>query len=526
MNNFLTSSTASRLRALIVRLQPILPSLAAACAFLILVWLYWSNRTAVHTFDAVSYMWNIEAKPMLALFHPHHLLYAPVGQIAFRMAQTFGYIGHSDAPVQAVNALAGALGVIFLWRFGMVWTGRSLVSLAAAVMVGVCYAYWLYTAEVEVYTLAACFLSLSLWLMARLEHSPTSQRAAAVGLAHAGAIMFHQTNAFFALPVLIFLLAHPRLRRWNIIGAYVITGGLAALIPYALVIFFSGMSDPAVIFDWLRGYAGTGRWGGHLRLEDFSALWTGITRTVGGGEAATAGFYGLAILGLLVGFWWAWRDASRRAWLAFSLTWLIVYGAFFWWWEPFNIEFWIALLPLMALFVMSGLPLETDPPLRFERLWSGGITLAALIVALLLYRGNLSPVQAAGDPANDYYYLVTTALQTELAPGDLVILRGNILDVYIPFYAQHSAFLSLREAEYTTGNDRAAVMAEIFRRMDEAQVKGKMVWIDQILIDEPRSADRNPFGLLPAEIGTIKARYSIQPGIAWNGSNVWYRIAP
>jgi hypothetical protein len=491
--------------------------------------LYFRTRTVIHTFDAVSYMWNVEVKPFGELFHPHHLLYAPVGQLAYHLAQNFGYTGHSDVPIQAVNALAGALGILFLWRFGVLWTGRAWASLGVSVAVGLCYAYWLYASEVEVYTLAAAFLTLSMWILAILDRHPDPAYGAALGLAHAGAIMFHQTNVLFAIPVTLFLLLHPNLRRPSILAAYMGTGVLAVGIPYGLVIASSGLNSPDAISHWLTDYAQTGRWGGYLSLEHLPALQAGLAGSVACDAWLVGVFYSLTVMGIMFSAWRSFHDPRHRIWSVFGGVWLVLYSVFFWWWEPFNIEFWIALLPVWGFWMMAGWPADT--PIAHAEGPANRRALSLLRViypivptalAILLLFANLAPVRAAGDPNNDYYYLVTTALQPEMAPNDVVLTRGNILDVYIPFYTRHPGYLSLREVEYNAGGDRTRLMADLTSQLDEALAVGKTIWVDQIVLDEVRSADRNPFGLLAAEIDALRTRYVLQPGVMLNGVNVFY----
>jgi hypothetical protein len=173
---------------------------------------------------------------------------------------------------------------------------------------------------------------------------------------------------------------------------------------------------------------------------------------------------------------------------------------------------------------MAGWPVVSSNVVQsgYQKMATTGYAILPLILAVLLAKANLAPVKAAGDPNNDYYYLITTALQARMAPDDLVVTRGNILDVYIPFYARHPGYLSLREIEYNVGNDRAKVMADLMSRLDEALAVGKTIWLDQMVLDETRSAERNPFGLSQEEIDTLKARYPLQPDILWNGSNVFY----
>lgn len=491
--------------------------------------LYFRTRTVIHTFDAVSYMWNVEVKPPDELFHPHHLLYAPLGQLAYRLAQRLGYSGHADVPIQAANALAGALGILFLWRFGVRWAKRPWASLGVAAAVGLCYAYWLYASEVEVYTLAAAFLTLSMWILAILDEQPRPARAAALGVAHAGAIMFHQTNVLFAVPVMLFLLLRPNLRRPGILAAYIGAGILAVGIPYGLVITGSGLNSPDAIYRWLTDYAQTGRWGGYLSLEHLPALQSGLASSIAGDIWLVGVFYGLAAVGLVLAVWRSLRGSHQAGWLAFGGAWLVLYVAFFWWWEPFNIEFWIALLPLWGFWMMAGWPAVSSNTTRERSTKKQALlslkaayTIAPMALAIVLFRANMAPVKAAGDPNNDYYYLVTVALQFEIAPNDVVVTRGNILDVYIPFYARHPGYLSLREVEYNTGGDRARLLADLTSRLDEALALGRTVWIDQMVLDETRSGDRNPFGLLAEEIDALKARYPLQPGVMLNGANVFY----
>ncbi|MBN1428255.1 MAG: glycosyltransferase family 39 protein [Anaerolineae bacterium] len=522
----MSQRTAFQPSAILLILRHNTPTIAGLFVLVVLGVLYYKTRTVVHTFDAVSYMWNIEVKPLHELFHPHHLLYAPLGKLAYRLAQSLGYHGHADMPIQVVNAFAGTLGILFLWRFGVQWTRHAWASLGVSVMVGLCYSYWLYTAEVEVYTLATAFLTLSMWILMMLDEKPHPARAAALGLAHAGSMMFHQTNALFAIPVIAFLLLRPTLRKPNILAAYIGMGTLAVLVPYGWVIGQSGLNSWESIYFWLTDYAQTGRWGGYLSLEHLPALRAGLENSISTETWLSWIFYALVAIGIGAGVWQARRDPRRISWLIFGGTWLIPYMIFFWWWEPFNIEFWIALLPLWGFWMMAGWPVQspiTDETTKPTRLiLETAYTIVPTILAIFLLNANLSPVKAAGDPHNDYYYLITTALQSELAPDDLIVTRGNILDVYVPFYTRHSGYLSLREVEYNNGGDRARILEELIARFDEALATGQTIWVDQMVLDEPRSAERNPFGLQPEDIVVLTTRYALQPDIIWNGTNVFY----
>jgi hypothetical protein len=51
---------------------------ALAAAFCML---YLLTLTDVHTYDALSYILDVDRKPWPELFHPHHLAYGPFGAL-------------------------------------------------------------------------------------------------------------------------------------------------------------------------------------------------------------------------------------------------------------------------------------------------------------------------------------------------------------------------------------------------------------------------------------------------------------
>ncbi|HEU5087306.1 MAG TPA: glycosyltransferase family 39 protein [Roseiflexaceae bacterium] len=175
--------------------------LGAACCYIL-------TLTEVHTFDALSYVTSVERKPWQEVFHPHHLAYGPLGTLALAAGRVLGYAGGAALPMQLVNAVAGALGVALLFRVLLHLTGRTDLALAAALLMGSTYAYWYYAVEIEVYTVATVLLIVCLSLMTRVSQ-PGQQRPiwlyAGLGLAQAGAVLFHQTNVLLCGPVVVWL---------------------------------------------------------------------------------------------------------------------------------------------------------------------------------------------------------------------------------------------------------------------------------------------------------------------------------
>src|SRR5215217_8583801 len=83
--------------------------------FLLTLVAYAITLTQVHTFDALSYVTSVERKPWPEVFHPHHLAYGPLGVLALHAGRALGYTGGAALPMQVVNALAGALGVMLFY---------------------------------------------------------------------------------------------------------------------------------------------------------------------------------------------------------------------------------------------------------------------------------------------------------------------------------------------------------------------------------------------------------------------------
>lgn len=481
--------------------------------------LYTVTRTEVHTFDALSYTNDVETKPFIELYHPHHLLYGPVGRFAVDLAEAFGYAGRADQPIQAVNALVGALGVVALWRVGVRLTKQALFSAGVAALMGISYGYWVYAAEVEVYTVAALFLTLSILILTHLAEKPGRRLAILLGLNGAGAVLFHQTNAMFVLPVFAFLIMQPATRRQII--PYGVAIALAVGVPYIAVGWASGFRDADAYINWLTDYAQqgeeSGAWGGYLSFDHFDALTEGLTDTISLTPLHAQIFYAVAILGGVV--FLLRPGESKRAWAAFVITWLALYGAFFWWWEPWNIEFWIALLPLWCLLMILGWRALNiaQRPLQYA------VSIVPFGLAMLIYHAGYDTICQEADAANDFYQQSTLALEPYLAETDIVVSRGNILDLYLPFYADHnpSRVISLRAMHLFEGGDIGQRLRD---QIDDAYSRGQIVYIDAILLDEAINPQRNAFGLTQDEIDEIRSYFPIYWDVTLNDEIIFYSV--
>jgi len=470
--------------------------------FILTFLLYLATLTGVHTFDALSYVTSVERKPWTEVFHPHHLAYGPLGVAALRFGQALGYTGGAALPMQMLNAFAGALGVALFWGLVRRATGRADIALAATLLLGGAYAYWYYAVEIEVYTVAAGFLIVCLDLLVQPGRW-TTRRVLALAGAQAGAILFHQTNVLLCAPIAIYALAdlrgsvaltpqpalplrrargssdsdvanlRPRpvlltwLRRW---GLYALALALAVVVPYVIVgAGISGFRSWGAFDNWLTEYARTGWWGGPITAQKWADLGTGLSETLAqpGGALLWLLLVGLVVLHL------RWLATAPRALVGLLVTWLLVYGSFFLWWEPDNIEFWIASLPPALLLLALAL--------RGERRWGPGIWLALAVAATAIGVNNDSIVRR-GDAATDLQRTIARALVARSQPADLLLVPDGLLELYLPYYEQHDNFLSLNQALFDAGDNWERACSSVRARIDTALHAGANALIaDEVL---------------------------------------------
>jgi hypothetical protein len=262
------------------------------------------------------------------------------------------------------------------------------------------------------------------------------------------------------------LVALPWLRRW---GLYALAVALGVVVPYVIVgMGISGFRSWAAFDSWLTEYARTGWWGGPITAQKWTGLGTGLSETLAQPGGALLGLLlvGLVVLHLR-------RLAAPRVLVGALAAWLLAYGAFFLWWEPDNIEFWIASLPPALL--LLGLAL------RGERRWGPGVWLA-LAVAATAIGVNYYSIARRGDAATDLQRTIARALVARSQPADLLLVPDGLLELYLPYYEQHDNFLSLNQALFDTGDSWQQACSAVRGRIDTTLHAGAHVLIaDEVL---------------------------------------------
>jgi hypothetical protein len=457
-----------------------------AC-FLLPLLTYLATLTRVHTYDALSYVLDVDRKPWHELFHPHHLAYGPLGALVAALARLLGWPAGARLPMQATNALAGALGVLLFALLLRRVTRRLDVALVGALLLAASYAYWYYAIEVEVYTIAALFLILCLWLLVRLLHHPHPRTAALLGVAQGLAVLFHQTNVLLCVPVAVALLLVPIpthhthragwrrlvLAAWYGVALAGVVGGAYALVGLVVGDFASLTAFVA----WLTAYAHTGWWGGAIDGTKWRNLGSGLAETL----AVQGGvLLWLLLVGLLLLFARRLRAYARL--VACLLAWLATYGAFFLWWEPQNIEFWIASLPPALLLLALALQRGGAP-------WHAGVWLA-LAVGVTVAGINYDAIVARGTPAQSVQRTTASRLGAQSQPGDMLLVADALLELYLFYHEQRPHAVSLNRVLQQQGGDWPAACRHVQHEIDAALGRGAAVWVDTGVL-QPTHAERS-----------------------------------
>ncbi|HSH80699.1 MAG TPA: hypothetical protein VLA19_19400, partial [Herpetosiphonaceae bacterium] len=311
----------------------VVPGVLAAVALT----LYLLTLSDVHTYDALSYIRDVDGRTGF-FFHPHHLLYSPTGWLFWQSWRLVGYEGNSELPLKVLNALVGAGCGFGLYQLTYGLTRYVVAAAAAAGAFLFAYANWYFAVEVEVYLLAVAWLLPALALLVELVTVPRARTAPLLGLAVAGASIYHQTNGLMAGVVVAAVLLAPmpvrdKLRHLVISG--LVAGGVVAL-AYAVVGFgINGYRTLGELRDWMFFFVQTGWWG-HATRDRWTDLGAGLGNTIST-RGALPYWIGLVTLLVLGGM-----AARRRPRVVLvCAAWILIYGSFFAWWEGDNIEFWI-----------------------------------------------------------------------------------------------------------------------------------------------------------------------------------------
>lgn len=507
------------------------PWIAGAAATALYALTLTPNLALAH--DAAGYLAQIVSGEPLALVHPHHLLYNAVS------AGWLGLVGWTGlAPVYAVallNALAGGACVAMIVALLRDRGGVPMpLALGASAVAGVSFGLWFYSVSVEVYVIPLALLLAALYVALG---PPSSKRAWAVGALHGLAMLFHQVHVLFGVVILVVLWRQrPRARPLAQAARYIAAGSVVVLAGYGIVLAAIVRPEtPEAAWTWFTLYAQGESYTQPLAVATAAKALVGFVRSVVGGHFAFAidpvfaliqrafpdkmlddevflasslpgwvppvlfGLAALAALGLLALLVAAVRrrgpapgGRDLRAALA---VWVGLYALFFFFWDPYNVEFWIpqttALWMLVALGLSGREPLAPEAAVgrrgKGER--GGGRSPEAPVwavramwgmAALLFVVNGIGVVGPARNADNDIVAARLVPLAGEIGEGDLVVLPdAHISEAYIRLdFGAETIGLEQAMAE----RDTVQATAEVLARVRAARASGARVAVAEGLL--------------------------------------------
>lgn len=433
--------------------------------------------------DALRYVVDVTRGD--ELFHPHHLLFAAVGRVAYQGWLALGLDGDALRPMQLLSAVSGAVAAALLHAICIrAGTSRMLAASVTLATAG-SFGFWLYSVEAETYILPLPWILVAYGLLltrpstvAIPAASPAPACAIRVSLAAlclSFAALLHQQSVLYFFPAALLLWwqaeGMPAQQRLRAPVALLGLGGAACLGAYIWVAVQSvGVQSLDGFLNWMLGYASDGPWepwslktplmaliglaralvGIHAFLgfeglyslahdsfpqvilaeEHFQALRTAPAQRVLAFTAlATSGVLAMSLLPRTLRHFFAGRGAQVAAGgrspilLRVAIVAILVQAGFATAWEAYNPEFWIAVIPWLMLTV--GLIIHRQR----DRL---GTWLFAGFAAALTVGNASGSILPMTDPKTDFWLEQTAPARSVAMPGDVwLTLGGYISDGYL-----------------------------------------------------------------------------------------------
>ncbi len=466
--------------------------------------------------DAFDYAWRVERAPATSLLHPHHLLYEPLGRIAWRAVSAFDPARRAFPVLVALSKAAALLGLTLFHRILVRRVGLGAGTADAfTLLLAFSYGYWRYAAEAEVYAPAAA-AALGLCLAAM---SPRTglRHGAATGLLAALAILAHAANftlACVAVPVGLLLQRRVRdLAVYTAVAAAILLAAYGAAFGPRL----RGPSERDGAAPAERGVSGTNLARGVVALGqdvvsgNFLFAWPGAADRLerlfphrqlqeelfAGRHADRLGRVAplVTLPLLLAAFAWTLAAGLRRpaadlrspvsgprpppapasglpptSFRFFLLpAWFVSYAAFILWFEPGNPEMWVlGLAPLWLCTAVwfargdtarfpEGLAAGRDGPVPVNSPRGSFGTAAPWLLALaLLAHNGLAGMRLIASPDADYNARKAAWVIGEAREGDLVLTWDNqVFSRYLRYHAKARV-----ENLFTAGDTRLASLRD------------------------------------------------------------------
>jgi len=428
-------------------------------AYFLLYVLTLSNVLSVAT-DSISYINEIDRGRQL--FHPHHLLYAPLAYMWIALSRQVGVHVDSIILVSGLNAIFGSLSLCVFYSFLRVRLACDrFTALLGTSLPAFSFAFWYYSGTVEVYIIPLFLLWLAFYALTA-DHI-TAKTFLLVGFLNAVAVLVAEMSVLFA--TVVFLAAWCCYRRGNCslsrsLANYIVAAVPTVAFPYLGALLYVGRGSFRGSLYWLTLYAHRTRFwnaastsalakaavgigqafiGSHflfalprVRLEIGKMLPgfylthnTYLVRNLKTGVAYLLAGLSVCLFGLVVFTLtaslarWSKLSLSNRLPVYLLLVWLVTYGVFVFFYTAVNAKLWIVqVFCIWMLFLI--LLFEARSNFKSIATWSKVVLVSA--VSLLFFVNFEGSIRFTKERDNDYYYSRIEPLLRASDRDDLVII--------------------------------------------------------------------------------------------------------
>lgn len=421
--------------------------------------------------DSITYLNGIaDGYPLV---NQHHLLYHYAAYCWLHIWQPIFPSVKEYYIIETFSSFWGSCSLAVVYSFFRNRFNFSRVqALAGILVIAFSYAFWFYSINIEVYAPPLFFILLALYFITQEKLSNADWWK--IILLHVLAIVFHQVNALFVVVVLYKMWQqrkHISIMRWVL--AYSITGLVLVGGAYFIVGWIIEQQNTLdKWFFWMRGYAGGSVFwyplstktpvdvsygfshsllGGHYVFQlppvkklinaSLSSHSLGDELYIARNISTSMAIFLSAITGILAAImlWLLIRFIKNGKLIAKSYKVIViplllaffVYSAFFTFWMPEILEFWILQSVVLWLLLLGTVPMKALP-YKMKPAYLYGI-----IAGLLFTINYFGSIRWMRYKENDLYYVKAMAVQSATKQNDLVLLQdGWILKDFFAYFTR------------------------------------------------------------------------------------------
>jgi hypothetical protein len=252
--------------------KPVIPVVEVLAVAFVSLGLYLPFLSIQYDTNGLIEAMAVENGPVL---NKNHILFRPLGLLAWRASHLAGYTGNSLHVLQTISAVAGAFGIGFAFlAFRRLSVSRAS-AYAGTAFLATSFTYWVSATDVFYISVAAMFAAAAFACVVHAE----SHRAMLVAGILVALSIFTWQGSIFLMPALI-LMFPKRWRTSQSMVLFVASAGLMTTLAYGVLGFHEhGWMGPRQFWTWFTHYSENatlpiwGRWqSGRVSQAALSAL--------------------------------------------------------------------------------------------------------------------------------------------------------------------------------------------------------------------------------------------------------------